>query len=142
MSRVIVYATERGTCKDIAEEIGRKTGIDVLAITAFKMTDIDSNQLVIFVVPTYARGQPPACAAEAWSVLKERPNPLTTLKFAVFGVGSSKFERTLLAFPRALFAKLTGLQATPIGELGVYNQAGVIDQDDAAAEWLKTLNLT
>jgi sulfite reductase alpha subunit-like flavoprotein len=65
-----------------------------------------------------------------------------SLKFAVFGVGSSHFQATFLGFAKDLEKKLTELGATEVTTLGEYDQSSKADPVAGVPPWIKTLGTT
>jgi flavodoxin len=139
--RAIVYASERGTSKGIAETLGKQTGIQVVPIADFKVDEIAAYALLVFVVPTYGRGHPPPSAGPAWTQIQALTPTLTDLKFAVFGIGSTHFDATFLGFAKDLEKKLTELGATKVAALGQYDQSTKADPVPGVTDWVKTLGI-
>ena len=137
--RAIVYFSEGGTAKGIAEEIGRKTGIDVIDVNAFDIENIRTYGFLIFVPASYGRGAPPQCCTEAWEKL-QKVGSLAGLKFAVWGVGSSAFRRSFLGFAKTLEAKMKELGAEEVTTLGISDEQQ--EEDVNLDEWVKTLGIT
>jgi sulfite reductase alpha subunit-like flavoprotein len=135
----IVFATEGGRSEELAGEIHKRTGIEFLSITDFPLNDIDTYSFLIFVVPSYCGGEAPDSTAEIWATLLNRTKPLTSLKFAVWGLGSSDYGETFVLFAKTLEAKLTSLGANEVTTLGITDAADVASTDLDA--WVKTLNL-
>lgn len=137
--RAIVYFSEQGTAKGIAEEIGRKTGIDVVDVNAFDIDNIKTYGFLIFVPASYGRGSPPRNCTEAWAKL-QNVGRLDGLKFAVWGVGSSAFRRSFLGFAKEIENKMKELGAEEVTTLGISDEQH--EQDVNLDEWLKTLGIS
>jgi flavodoxin len=139
MTSFVVYASATGTSKNVATEIGAKTGIPVVDVNAFRFEDIDEYSLVIFVVSNYGRGECVPSSRTIWEWFFALNADLSNLKFAVFTCGSSKFGATFGTFGQKLEEKLKKLKATQIGALGIRDAAGVKSTD--LNEWIASLGL-
>jgi sulfite reductase alpha subunit-like flavoprotein len=139
MAQAILFATEGGTSKETAEQIGKRTGINVVDIQEFPIGDIATYSFIIFVVPTYGEGEPPPSTESIWTDFLASTKSLTGLKYAVWGMGSTDFEATFLVFPKAIDAKLRELGATQVTALG-HTDANGTDSDDLE-EWLPKLGV-
>lgn len=129
LRKVIAYGTNQGTSKEIAEKIGKETGIDVVAVQDIKVEDLNLYSTIIFVVPTYGRGAPPDSVKPWWDTFSASSTSLSTVHFAVFGLGSSNFRRSFVGFAKALEKKMLDLGAKEITEMGVLD-----DNDDKSTD--------
>lgn len=121
--RKIFYSTQQGTSRDVAQKIHEKTGIDFADISELKTSDFDLYSTIIFVTATYGRGDCPESAKPFWEYLQQRdPSKKLSLKFAVFGCGSSNFARTFVGFAKKLEAALLERGAQEIAELGIKDE--------------------
>lgn len=137
MASVVIYASEQGTAKGIAEEIGQKTGFDVTDIREFNFDNFATYNYVIFVVATYGRGSAPKSCEEAWQKLNSITDKVENMKFAVFGVGSSAFRRSFVGFAKTVENKMKELGATEVTEMGILDE-----QDEKSTdlnEWMNAL---
>jgi flavodoxin len=139
MTSFVVYATETGTSKAVATEIGTKTGIPVVDVKKFRFEDIDEYSVVIFVVSNYGRGEPTPSSRPTWDQFLALKVELPDLKFAVFTCGSSKFPDSFVGFGRKLEAKLKEFRATQLGTLGIRDAAGQHSTD--FDRWVASLGL-
>jgi flavodoxin len=139
MTTFVVYSSENGTSKNVATEIGAKTGITVVDVRAFRFEDIDEYSIVIFVVSNYGKGEPTPSSRPTWERFFDLEADLSNLTFAVFTCGSSLFPETFGGFGHKLEEKLKKLQARQIGTLGIRDAAG--NASTNIDQWIATLRL-
>ena len=113
---VILYATQGGTSKEVAEKLSAAIGYPAHDINSITIDQIESCDHVIFVVATYGRGAPPASATSFWSSIQENKKQLSNLKYAVIGLGSSSFAKTFCGFGKDLDAALQKFTASQMIE--------------------------
>ena len=99
---LILYGTQSNTAKYASEELGREALRRGLAPQIMAMDEYNIFQLptearpVAFIVATTGDGDPPATMVKAWKFLLRRDLPsgsLASLKFTVFGLGDSTYEK-------------------------------------------------
>lgn len=137
MASAVIYASEQGTAKGVAETIGQKMGFEVIDICEFNFDNFETYKYLIFVVATYGRGVAPKSCQSAWEKLNGITKTVEGMKFAVFGVGSSAFRRTFVGFAKTVENKMKELGATEVTELGVLDE-----QDEKSVdlnEWMNKL---
>jgi flavodoxin len=139
MSSAIVYATEKGTSKNVATEIGSKTGIPVVDVKEFPIENVGTYSVVIFVSSNYGKGDAPPSSKATWEKLFALSTDLSSLKFAVFTCGSAKFGPTFAGFGKKLEEKLKALKATQLGSLGIRDASGANSTN--LDEWVASLGL-
>jgi pyruvate-formate lyase-activating enzyme/flavodoxin len=122
---VVLYATQGGTSKEVAEKVAAAIGYAVHDINGVTVGEIASCNHVIFAVATYGRGAPPAAATSFWGSLQNSNDQLPQLKYTVIGLGSSGFAKTFCGFGKDLDAALQKLGATQMMEL-----CTIDDQED------------
>lgn len=136
--KAVFFATQQGTSKRFATQIGEITGIEVVDLAGFNAADLPQYEVALFVVPSYGKGDPPAPAKNFWEGLSESTTELPNLKFAVYGCGDSNFKRSFMGFGKKINEKLATLGATRLTEMGQYDENG--DETDVP-EWVEKLNL-
>ena len=141
LRRAIFYATQQGTSKEVAEQIGSKIGIDVHDIATLKTEDFDTYSTLIFVVSSYGRGDPPASAKPFWQFLSglDPAKKFSGIKFAVFGCGSTNFKRSFVGFAKKVEEALKNHGCQEIAELGIKD-----DNDEESCDldqWITSLKL-
>ena len=137
--RAIVYFSEKGTAKAVAEKIGRKTGLDVVDVKSFDIGNIRTYGFLIFVPASYGKGQCPNSCKDAWEKL-QNCGRLDGLKFAVWGVGSSAFEKSFLGFAKTVEKTIKELGGQEVTTLGITDAQQ--EEDVNLDEWVKTLGIT
>jgi sulfite reductase alpha subunit-like flavoprotein len=137
--RVVLYASEQGTSKAVAEEIGNAVHSNIVDLKEFNYEDLETYDLVIFVVPSYGRGQCPESYVPAWEKFKNRTTPLTKMKFAVWACGSSAFKKSFVGFGKEVEKKMLELGATKVMEMGIKDEQGEDNGDVTVwANWVNT----
>jgi sulfite reductase alpha subunit-like flavoprotein len=139
MSSFVVYASERGTSKGVATQIGTATGIPVVDVKEFDFDSLPTYAVVIFVVSNYGKGDAPGSSKAIWEKFFGSSPDLSAVKVAVFTSGSAKFGPTFAAFGKKVQAKLAELKATQLGELGIKDATGANSTDIDA--WIASLGL-
>ena len=106
---LIIYASETGTSQDMAHSIHRHLllhsahppdqppplPISIQAFDHLTLPSLDTTP-IIFVVSTTGNGEPPRHLRPLWNMLLRKDLPddiLDDVRFTVFGVGDSGYER-------------------------------------------------
>ena len=137
---IVFYATDRGTAKELATEIGEKIGFGVYDLSIILCEHIPKVERLIFVVSTYDDGKPPKSCEAAWERIQNYHEQCPNLKFAVFAIGSSSFKNTFLGFGKALEQKLLELGGTKLADMGIRDVDGQIEGTNVD-EWIKSLHI-
>eukprot|EP01125_Pyxidicula_operculata_P022311 TRINITY_DN9055_c0_g1_i1.p1 TRINITY_DN9055_c0_g1~~TRINITY_DN9055_c0_g1_i1.p1 ORF type:complete len:610 (+),score=122.36 TRINITY_DN9055_c0_g1_i1:2-1831(+) len=98
---LILYGSQTGTAKDVAEDIGREGKkrnytSKVVDILDFNVVDLPKLDLVIFVCSTCGQGEVPDNMKPFWRFLLRKNLPKSSLEglyFAVFGLGDSAYAK-------------------------------------------------
>ena len=139
----VVFGTQTGTAqrfaKRLAEDVRGKLGLSV-AVEDVENVDVwtlaERKRTLVFVVATYGDGEPSDSASEFHEWLmdpsRESDTSLRDLRFAVFGLGNSQYEKfnSMGKDVDWRLAALGGQRFLPIG-LGDDN----LDIEDDFAEW-------
>ena len=120
---VILYASEQGTSKGIAEKIGKETGIECIDAKTVKAEDLSKYTKIVWVVSSYGRGIAPAEYREWWDSVNALSADLSGVSFAVFGCGSSNYRRSFVGFAKTVEAKMLALGAKKITDMGILDDA-------------------
>jgi tRNA wybutosine-synthesizing protein 1 len=123
----LLYASVTGTSKTLATRLSDRltvdAGVPILATDAssFDPDDLPSVPLLLLVVPTHDGGAPPPSAAFLARWLEESAADfragallLSSLRFAVFGVGSRAYGETFNAAARNFSRWLRALGAVEV----------------------------
>ncbi|KAH8894078.1 riboflavin synthase domain-like protein [Thozetella sp. PMI_491] len=125
-SILILYGSETGNAEEIASDLGDMTQrlhfyTVVDEMDAFKLSDLLHFTLVLFVVSTTGQGDMPANVARFWKSLRRgklnNTNCLGRVKFSVFGLGDSSYQKFNWA-ARKLHVRLLQLGATEFYKSG------------------------
>eukprot|EP00746_Dinoflagellata_sp_MGD_P122356 gnl/MRDRNA2_/MRDRNA2_57270_c0_seq1.p1 gnl/MRDRNA2_/MRDRNA2_57270_c0~~gnl/MRDRNA2_/MRDRNA2_57270_c0_seq1.p1 ORF type:complete len:641 (-),score=116.43 gnl/MRDRNA2_/MRDRNA2_57270_c0_seq1:297-2219(-) len=122
-----LYGSQTGTAEEVAWDLSREgrrrqfpcalpKALDDVDITTLSSTDI-----VIIVVATTGQGDPPVNMKRLWDALTDSslsPTTLSSLQYAVFGLGDSHYREFNYA-ARKMHARLRMLGAKPFVRLGL-----------------------
>ena len=137
-TKVIFYASEHGSSKEVAEQISKLLNIESQNFQTIDPAKLQTYNFAIFVVSTYGKGGPPKSCKEAWDKVNAYSENLPNLKFAVFGLGSSSFEDTYLGFAKSIEQKFKALGATEVAKMGEIDECE--DSDESYIEnWAKSI---
>jgi len=92
----LIYATETGNSKKAALQLAgtfKKNKIQSKNIEAFQydLNKLEKETLVFFIVSTQGEGEFPQNATEFFTNLQQLNADLTSLKYAIFGLGDSSY---------------------------------------------------
>jgi len=127
MKLLILYATTMGNSKGIAEAISKSLDVyqfedkRVMAVNQYDKEKFIDENIVIFVCSTIGKGNEPKMMTEFWHYLLREELPgyiLSTIHFAVFGCGDSRFK-LFNAPSKRLYRRLLQLGANPINDRGI-----------------------
>lgn len=115
---LILYGTQTGHAKYVAEEVGRECSrryikARVSAMDDYDITQLPTERIVVFVISTTGQGEPTATMKRSWKFLtrKDLPsNSLSNVNFTVFGLGDSSYE-IFNAMARKLYQRMLQLGA-------------------------------
>ncbi|KAK6212271.1 hypothetical protein LQW54_005402 [Pestalotiopsis sp. IQ-011] len=120
---LILYGSNAGTCKYIAEDLQtmakeRGLGPEVKTLDA-STGELPTDKPVVIVVPSY-EGKPPDNARKfhAW-IESLGPGALKNVKFAVFGVGNSEWSNTFHKVPKFFSEAIPKLGGKAVIEPGL-----------------------
>ena len=141
----IYYGTMTGNAEGLAQSTYDRAKAEGWNANLYNLVDVQPADLVtnapnaIFVVSTWGKGEPPSDAEEFFAQLSDAANAvnLSGLRYAVFGLGDSNYEK-FNAFAKDLDARLLALGAKPVVEVFV---ADVVFEQDYAAWEPKVLAL-
>jgi flavodoxin len=123
---LILFGSQTGEAKDVASRIGREAIARrfvprVIGMDEYKVTDLPTEHLILFITSTTGQGDPPDNMRSFWSFLLRKSLPLDSLSnssFAVFGLGDSGYAKYNVVAKR-LDARLAGLGGQRILPLGL-----------------------
>ncbi|KAK4126550.1 hypothetical protein N657DRAFT_689051 [Parathielavia appendiculata] len=149
-SLAVLYGSETGNAEDIAVELGRiaerfhfQTTVDEM--DSFKLADVLRASLVIFVTSTTGQGEMPRNTLKFWKNLRREKlnntNCLRSLRFAIFGLGDSSYQKFNWA-GRKLRARLLQLGATEFFRPGEGDERHDNGIDSIYLPWYQELKAT
>ena len=122
----ILYASETGTAEDVAFKLYRQSGlvfdsVSFHSLDSYDILRLPSEEYCIFVAATSGDGEVPSNMQSFWKFLLRKAlqsDSLKSLKFAVFGLGDSSYEK-FNAAARRLSMRLKQLGATELLPIGL-----------------------
>ena len=138
----ILYGSQTGCAQEVAERLHREAERRFFAPRTMAMDDYDiralaEEPLVIFVVATTGEGDPPDNMRSFWRFLLRKGLPrdsLTSLSFAVFGLGDSSYEK-FNAAARRLDVRLEQLGARRFLAIGGADDQSPKGMEADVDEW-------
>ncbi|HTN66875.1 MAG TPA: flavodoxin domain-containing protein [Burkholderiaceae bacterium] len=140
----ILVGTMTGTAEIVAEEIGYALEQGGAAVTQIDMADATPAVFqrpgrFIICCSTYGSGDVPDNAQALYaSLLTEKPD-LSSVRYAVFGLGDHAYAATFGYGGRKFDAALESLGATRLIETFVHDASGDTLPEDDCLEWLQPL---
>ena len=140
----VLYASVGGTTEGVARRIynelkGSKLNAQLWPMDTCIPSDLKSIQTVIILTCTFGDGELPPMTKNVWDWLEEQPaGALKGIQYAVFGLGSSKYNNFNLAAKKFDF-KMEGLGASRFVELGLGDECAEDAHNTALDPWLAHL---
>lgn len=138
-SLTILYGSQTGNAKSVANQLKSQAESRGLAVKLISMADYKPNQLkkekfIAVAVSTYGEGEPPEDAENLHEFLASKKAPkLDGVKVAVIGLGDSSYEffcQTAIDFETRF---------TALGAQTVISRAELdVDYEDQATQWIKS----
>ncbi|ORX48183.1 riboflavin synthase domain-like protein [Piromyces finnis] len=147
MKLLILYATSMGHSKAIAQTVSENLECykfedkRVMAINQYEKEKLIDEDIVIFICSTIGNGAEPKMMKEFWEYLLREELPgyiLSTIHFAVFGCGDSRFK-LFNAPSKRLYRRLLQLGANPINERGIGDARNENGHDQTLYPWIDDL---
>jgi len=147
MKLVILYATTMGNSKGVAEAISQSLDCykfenkRIMAINQYEKEKLIDEDIVIFACSTIGKGCEPKMMTEFWNYLLREDLPgyiLSTIHFAVFGCGDSRFK-LFCAPSKRLYRRLLQLGANPINERGIGDASNENGHFQTLYPWIEDL---
>ena len=143
---LILYASQTGTAKYVAEEIFRELckrnfTPHISAFDSFDMSQLPFQKYVIFIVSTTGQGEVPDNMKNSWKFLliKELPNDaLEQVNFTIFGLGDSSYSK-FNSSARKLYQRLIQLSAKEIYKRGLGDDQHEFGYESELIPWLEGL---
>ncbi|XP_017790394.1 PREDICTED: NADPH-dependent diflavin oxidoreductase 1, partial [Habropoda laboriosa] len=146
MNITILYGSETGTAQDVAEQIWKSAKRKGMKSTVFAMNDYDiqnlnSENIIVFVVATTGQGDPPNNMRQFWRLLLRKNLPTTLLidlKYGILGLGDSSYQKFNFA-AKKLNKRLMQLGAKELLSIGLADDQHDLGIDAVVDPWLEQL---
>ncbi|XP_034233950.1 NADPH-dependent diflavin oxidoreductase 1 [Thrips palmi] len=143
---LVLYGSQTGTAQEVSERIWREAKLfhlsgPVQAMDEYPITQLLTEQYVVFVCSTTGQGEEPDNMKMFWKFLlrKNLPtNSLRSLKFAVLGLGDSSYAKFNYA-AKKLFRRLSNLGGTSLLPLGLADDQHDLGADAVIDPWISQL---
>jgi len=138
-SLTILYGTQTGNCKGVAEQLGAAAetkGIAhrVISMSDYKVKSIKDESHLIVVASTNGEGEAPDDAIDLHEFLATKKAPkLESLKFAVLGLGDSSYE-FFCQTGKDFDQRISALGATAVIE----RLDADVDYDQVTGPWIES----
>ena len=138
-SLTILYGTQTGNCKGVAEQLGvaaeaKAIAHRVISMADYKVKSIKDESHLIIVASTNGEGEAPDDAIDLHEFLATKKAPkLDTLKFAVLGLGDSSYE-FFCQTGKDFDQRITALGATAVIE----RLDADVDYDQVTGPWIES----
>lgn len=145
---LVLYGSETGTAEEMAERVaniaskkGMHGEVVLKAMNESSLTELTQTKVAIFICSTTGNGEAPRNMQHFWRELLQRnlsSDCLAGLKFAVFGLGDSSYEKFCVVGKR-LHRRMLALGATAMIERVDGDEQHPHGLDGAFLPWLTTL---
>jgi len=143
---VILYGSQTGCAKDVAERIARESiryhfAPDLAPMDDFDRRVLPTERIVVFVASTTGQAEAPHNMQKFWRFLRRKDIPQGSLKqlnFTVFGLGDSSYP-VYNAVARRLYQRLIELGANPFHPRGLGDDQDELGYDEKLNPWLEGL---
>lgn len=143
---LILYGTQTGNAKYVAEEVGRECTrrfikVRVSSMDVYDITQLPTEKIVVFIIATTGQGEPTATMKTSWKFLTRKdlpPGSLSDVNFTVFGLGDSSYE-IFCAMARKLYQRMIQLGANCFHERALGDDQHDFGYEAEFDPWLETL---
>lgn len=146
-SFTILYGSETGTAEDVAFQLCAliesrfEISVIVRSCDEYDIAELVSQQLIIFIVSTTGDGEIPSNMRKFWRFLLQKKlnnNSLIKLKYAVFGLGDSSYDKYNAA-ARKLQMRLKQLGSQDILPIGLGDDQSRYGYLTALDPWVENI---
>ncbi|OLY77720.1 NADPH-dependent diflavin oxidoreductase 1, partial [Smittium mucronatum] len=139
----VVYASQTGNAEDMAysvydEAIKRGLNVEITGFQDLTWEYFTNSKMLVFVCSTTGVGDEPDTMKEFWKLLLRKSLPrnlLTHLRYAVFGLGDSSYEKYNFV-AKKLFRRLGMLGGNAIMELGLGDDQHYLGPYYSFSNWI------
>ena len=139
----IVYATILGTSQMVAEDLedalSNNHEVDVRDILNVGSGDLGEEALYVFISSTTGHGDMPDSTIEFVKDVTDTKPDLSSLNFAIFGLGDRGYADTFNMGSEKLAELLKGAGAKQVGERGLFDASTGDMPEDIAIPWLEDI---
>ena len=139
----IVYATILGTSQMVAEDLedalSNNHEVDVRDILNVGSGDLGEEALYVFISSTTGHGDMPDSTIEFVKDVTDTKPDLSSLNFAIFGLGDQGYADTFNMGSEKLAELLKGAGAKQVGERGLFDASTGDMPEDIAIPWLEDI---
>uniref|UniRef100_A0A0K0EQ94 NADPH-dependent diflavin oxidoreductase 1 n=1 Tax=Strongyloides stercoralis TaxID=6248 RepID=A0A0K0EQ94_STRER len=144
MSFLILYGSETGTAEDVGQSFVndaryRKIPFRIYCMDDYEIENIVTEKFILFVISTSGQGEMPSNMRQNWKKLlnaKLPSNFLSNLKYAVFGLGDSSYQKYNFA-AKKMFRRIKALGGCEIIPLGLGDDQHELGIEGTLDEWRK-----
>ncbi|KAK2553223.1 NADPH-dependent diflavin oxidoreductase 1 [Acropora cervicornis] len=142
----VLFGSQTGTAREVAERIGREAkrrflSVTVMALDDYNVTKLIEEEVVIFVCSTTGQGDEPDNMKKFWRFILRRnlpSNSLCGVCFAVLGLGDSSYPKFNF-IAKKLYKRLIQLGGTSLLSLGLADDQHDLGPDAVVDPWLKEI---
>lgn len=135
-----LYGTVSGTAEFLCDNLKDRVS-DAFDCRVSSMDDVDPSALdaetfYVLVSATYGSGQLPDNAQPFFDALQERKPDLSSIRFAIFGLGDRSFGETFNNGSKILMTQMLACNARMVGERGLHDASSEELPQSVAVPWL------
>ena len=143
MKIAILYGTETGNAEMLAEDVAAHLqGDHEVSCANLSDTDpaaLDASAFHLVICSTYGDGELPASAQPFAEALAEKSPDLSSIRFAVFGLGDMEYPDTFNGGSAEICRILTERGARQVGQRVVHDASGPDMPEDLALPWAEAV---
>ena len=137
----LLYGTETGTaeilCDDIKDELDGEIECEIQSLEDVSPSELSTDALNVFVVSTTGSGDLPFTAIPFFDKLESETPDLSSIQFAIFGLGDKTFAATYNFGSEKVMNKLLECKAKQVGQRGIFDAASNDMPEEVALPWLR-----
>ena len=138
-----LYGTVSGTaemlCDSLKDGVGDAHDCQISGLDEVEPSDLNADTLYVIVSATYGSGQLPDNAQPFYDALKAQQPDLSSVRFAIFGLGDRSFGPTFANGSQTLLTELLACNAQQIGERGIHDASSDDFPQDVALPWVQDI---
>lgn len=139
----ILYGTETGNAEMLAEdimaELENEHTVACINLSDIAPGELDAESLHIVVCSTYGDGELPASAQPFAAKLEVEKPDLSSIRFAIFGLGDTEYDETFNFGPKHLSDLLQGRGALQVGQRIAHDASSADLAEDLAFPWVEAV---